>query len=234
MPGIFLKYGNYSHAVGECSVAMECTTVRREDGGALEAKWTWSISGMLQGTSPSDLSTKIAALRAAYAVDGQDVGLWISDNGTITPTADVIYNRNSLRGVKVARRPSFPQGSGAEYATYRTYAIGLEWETSESGGSLLAWSQTLDQSGNGGPDWGYGNVPLVGRPQRQQYSQVSLVTIVQSGTAVGNGAYPVAASPLYPAYELGKSRRVTMRQPSRLSREREISWSYTFIFPGPV
>lgn len=230
MSGLYLKFGSYQHEANECAVVIARESVQSPDGVQSAIRERWSISGRLQKDTQAELTTAIRALEAAYSTGNKDVGLHLS---TGAATAHGVLNRQTVRGTRVTQPPSFPEGAGAEYSTFRNYTIGLEWEIPDPTTSLLSWAESITFEGTGGPNWGF-LIPLVGPPQQQMFSQASEVRAVQSGRAIGNGAYPTPPPPIWPAFELGPARRVAPSLPSFRSNEREISWSYTFLFPGAV
>src|SRR4029077_8154957 len=89
----------------------------------------------------------IAALRSAYNVNGLDLGLYLDDG--VTPTDHVLASSTTLGGTRVTAL-EFPNGSGAEYSTFRSYSITVEADTPDTSQNLLDFSETLSFAGTGG------------------------------------------------------------------------------------
>ena len=164
---------------------------------------------------------------AAYSVNKKDLIFYDNDGNR---TAHYIYNRDTTDGVFITQPPSFPDGAGAEYSTWRNYTIVVEFTTTAEGSNLLAQAEAITYQGNGGPNWGW-LVPLIGEPQQQTFTQRSLVTVTQRGRATGYKNYPTASNPIYPKYLLNPSRTIDREFPNIDSEERVVSWSYTMQLP---
>src|SRR5262245_3127403 len=137
---MYLKYGAYQHAANEASVVISKQGLFSEAGIARGVRERWTIQGRLQAADPTSLSAAIAALEAAYRLQGQDAGFYF-DNGQAS--SHVLRSAGTVGGVRVVVPPSFPQGQGAEYSTFRSYTIVLEAERLDSGNPLLAWDEVL-------------------------------------------------------------------------------------------
>jgi hypothetical protein len=222
---MYLQYRNYRHDNNECQIVVTKDPVFSEAGRKSMLRVRMDVMGEIFEDNVSTITSKLQALEEAYRYDYGDVWLY-TDSGQ--RTAHGTNNGNTINGVRVASPPNYPKGDGVEYAAGRTYTLALEWEEVARGPALLAWAETFSIQGDGGPDWRY-FVPLEGIPQPQVLSQRSVVTMTQSGYAVGRGAYPLPSAPLYPAYMHGPSRRRDPELPSAGSIERRISWSYTFF-----
>lgn len=230
MSTIYFRYGTHSHAVGECKVLEDKETIFSADGVAEYTACRWDVQGMLVRATQAEITSAIASIRNAYAANGKDAGLYFTGGGA---TGLVIKNANTIRGVRVVRRPHFPAAEAGQYSTFINYALALEWEESPTVG-LVSHSQAIEHEGDGGADWGM-VVPVTGGPLASQKTERTPVTVCQSGVAVGSGGYyPVASSPIWGASPPlhGPSTRTSYRKLSGPGRERETSWSYTFIFPS--
>lgn len=233
---MYLKYGNYQHAANEASVVITKQALFSEAGlprGTLER---WSIQGQLHAADGAGLTVAIGSLQAAYAIQGQDVGFYFDDG---QPTSHRIQSAATNGGVRVAAPPSFPQGRGAEYTTFRNYTITLEAEWLDAQASLLSWHEVLQFRG-GGPQFGFLE-PINGLPVKQLLKQATTYQVTQSGAAVGYLAYPVPAGPLWPQAEQLERREVRYETPRRLGppgnptfSHYRVSWSYSFADAGPL
>src|SRR4029079_17459158 len=98
------------------------------------------VTGIKHAASQAALTTALGDLRAAYNVNGRDVGLYLDDGVTLTDHA--LPSGAALGGVRVTGL-AFPRGDGAEYSTFRTYRLTLEADFPDSAGKLLQCEQSL-------------------------------------------------------------------------------------------
>ncbi len=235
---MFLKYGSYTHSANEVSVAISRTPRYDEHDRILSMIERWEIDGRLAADTQAALTTAINALEAAYETQGQNVGLYLDDGTTLTSHA--ITSADTIGGVRVVEGPSYPDGRGAEYSTFRNYRIALEAETDIApGNTLLFWEERIETTGGGGRFVMLQT--LTGSPQKQIVAQATPYRAIQSGRAVGYGAYPLPASPLWPASEHVDQRQVGRRSPRRRGptgqasyEEWEVVWSYSFEDVAPL
>jgi hypothetical protein len=233
---MFLKYGDYQHASGEVSVVITKQGIFADAAILRGVRERWDLQGRLQAESPAALSTALEELAAAYAFQGQDVGFYFDDG---TPSSHQITSSATNGGVRVVSPPSFPQGKGAEYSTFRTYSIALEAEVLDENASLIAWHERLNFSG-GGPQFAYLQ-PINGLPIKQLLKQSTPYRATQSGEAVGMYAYPTPAAPLWPAAEHVNLREMHYELPKRMGEsssatftEYRVTWSYQFESATPL
>lgn len=233
---MYLKYGTYRHAPGEVSVAISKQGIFSDAGISRGVRERWEIQGRLQAADQSSLSTAIAALVAAYSQQAQDAGFYFDND---QPTSHVIVSAASNGGVRVIGPPSFPQGKGAEYSTFRTYTIALEAEWLDPTATLLSWNETLSFDG-GGPQVIFLE-PINGLPQRQLLKQATTYRAAQSGRAVGYLGYPFPPAPLWPAAEHVDRRQIRYELPDRSGpigaatyTQFGITWSYSFEDAAPL
>lgn len=218
-----LRYGSYNHAAGECIVSISRVERANESGLSYGYTETWTIDGMLVGSSQADLTTKIQALEAAYASGGFDLTL-VDDLGNDTPHKMV--SANAIEGVKVVK-PSYPMGEGAEYTTFRHYTIvaTADFDVIESGG-LISWGETLTFSG-GGAQYVW-QQPLSGPPIKQQVATATPYRLIQSGSATGRSGYPTPAPYVLPAGDLIEMPTISKTGPGAGNYNFVISWTYVF------
>lgn len=233
---MYLKYGNYQHSANEASVVISKEGLFSESGIARGVRERWQIQGRLQAADQAALGNAIAALTTAYSQQAQDVAFYL-DNGQ--KTAHAINNAATAGGVRVVSPPSFPEGRGAEYSTFRNYAIVLEAELPDPAATLLSWTEVLSFKG-GGPQFGFLE-PINGLPQKQWFKQFTSFRVAQSGQAVGLWGYPLPPAPLWPEAEHVDQREVRYELPRRRGSggsatyaEFKVSWSYTFQDAGPL
>jgi hypothetical protein len=229
---MIFKYGNYSHANNEVSLTAMVRLIKSKRGQTQFVKHTWNLQGVLQAETQAALTTALTILEDAYGDDGKDAGLYL-DNGT-TATNLVLDSSAASGGVRILQKPSFPVGNGAEYSTFRTYTIVLEADFVETSTGLLDFTETIDFIGTGGPRFVYLPV-LNGLPQRQLVNQRTVQRVVQFGSALGHGTYPVPPPPKWPFAEKEDLRRIRAVSPLNLNgtlTEFRIDWHYTFESGG--
>lgn len=236
---MILAYGSYRHALAEAGISIQRETLFATTGVPTAIRERWRIDGVLQAESPVAVTRAIQELQTAYARQAQDVALYLPD-GT-TPSAHVISSRDTIGGVRVTRPPSFPQGRGAEYSTFRSYTIELEADlpVSREANLWLRWEEALSFSG-GGPRWVY-LATLAGPPVRQQVQEATPYRATQSGRAVGYREYPTPAAPIWLAAWHQDTSTITRRLPRRIGSgaaatetEFEITWLYQFESAAPL
>lgn len=236
---MYLKYGTYTHALDESSLVISKDTLLTDGNLPRAVRHRWQVSGLLIADSQAALTTAIAALEAAYAKPGQDATLLLDDGSTAT--AHKLVSSQAVGGVIVTQPPSYPLGTGAEYAAGhgRSYTLALEAEIPITGTyaiETLSWDETLTFSG-GLPR--YVHLELRnGPPQKQLVSQATTYRASQSGRAVGYRNYPSVPAPLWSD---PLDRNVTRRVPkttglgsNRTLSEFEVSWNYSFESAFPL
>ncbi len=233
---MYLKYGNYQHAANEVSVVISKQGLFSEAGIARGVRERWDIQGRLQAGDQASLSAAMDALAAAYAIQGQDVGFYFDDGAA---SSHRIVSRNADGGVRVVVPPSFPQGKGAEYSTFRTYSLAVEADLLDYQAGLLSWTESLSFQG-GGPRFGFLQ-PVNGLPQKQLLVQSTTYRAAQSGSATGYFAYPTPPAPIWPEAEHVDQREVRYELPKRSGptasatyTQFKVSWSYHFEDAGPL
>jgi len=233
---MYLKYGSYQHASGETAVVITKQGLFTDTGIARGVRERWDIQGRLQAASPAAVTTALNALAAAYAVQGLDIGFYEDDN---TPTSHFIDSSATNGGVRVVSPPSFPQGRGAEYSTFRTYTLSVEAEWLAADQTLLNWRETLRFTG-GGPQFAFLQ-PITGVPVKQVLRQATTYKATQSGEAVGFQSYPSPPGPIWPTAEHVQQRQIHYELPRRMGKtglatltDYKISWSYEFESATPL
>jgi hypothetical protein len=220
-----LSYGSFSSADAECTVSIR----RKAEFDARGQRWlvrhTWQVSGFLQATGTA-LAEAIAALEAAYSVDGNDL--------TLGPHS--LISSQCLGGTRVIEPPYYPEGRGAELSTYRSYGITVEGMVLTGDGELKEWTETLSLSGDGSPRVIFLPV-LNGPPVKQVVQQQTTYRGVQSGRAIGLSTWPTPPPPLFPDAIHGDQTRIDRTDPEWLAGDKvnyAISWNYVFESADPL
>lgn len=236
-----LKYGSYTHDQDEAAIAISKTTNFNNIGIAFSYTERWAITGRLMVADTGDpdvdqpaLTTAINSLVAAYNVDNRD--LTLLRNTGATPTSHRLVSQAAIGGTRVVERPHFPEGSGAQYSTYRDYRIVVEAEipVSQAGDEIVEWHETLSFTGTSGMRTVHLEL-RTGLPQKQIVSQRTVAKATQSGRAVGRRGYLLPQPPIFPADELFYARQVTYESPeakgigsTRVYVDWPTEWRYEF------
>lgn len=223
-----LRYGNFTHAVGETAIAIHKDVLRTEGGVAYAVTERWDVTGMLlsQSGSPIEMKRLIDAVTQAYSYDGWDLILLLPDG---KPSSHALYSGRTIGGTRVVRRPSFPDGGRSQHVTVRTYTLAVEAEVRLTSDALLAFEEVVSFSG-GGPRYGFLE-PKWGPPVKQQWKRYTPFRAEQSGRAVGLFGYPAIPLPIWPAAMLEQSANPVYRSPRRRGStyaEYEVTWHYQF------
>lgn len=230
---MILKYGSYIHADAECAVVITKRPEYSPRGVRKSVRETWTIAGVMQANSQSELTAALAALRSAYNVNGQDVGLYLGDGTTLSN--HFMNSGNALGGVRVTAF-DFPKGEGAEYSTFRSYSITLEADFPDTFPNLLDYHEAISFKGTGGRRKVFLET-LDGPPQMQIAAQRTTYKATQKGKAVGAGTWPAPSAPLWPFAELEDHRTIdydTPRVAGRHVTELAVSWNYAFESVTPL
>jgi len=229
---MYLKYGNYTHPLGEAGIVITKEVIENEANEPYAVRERWNISGMVIGTSASNIRTQLAALDTAYSANGKNLSLLMPDK---TESTHRMISSSCTGGVRVIQRPSFPNGGGAEHVTKREYTIVLEGIVQLSASqSILSFEEVLSFSG-GGPVYGHLQ-PLEGTPIKQLRKQSAPYRATQEGQAVGLYRYPVVPSAIWPGdlTEKPRVRRYSPRKKGSDYYEYKISWAYEFEAAYPL
>jgi hypothetical protein len=221
------QYGSYQHDEGECQVQINRVNTHTDSGVRTKVVDRYTVTGRIHGTSADDLSSKIRAMQNAYSYDNKSFGL--------SGTAHTVNARDAI--IKVVEGPSFPEGAGGQYTTYRDFTIVIEAsQTARNAlGSSRTYSETITVSG-GGPRYVFIEV-LNGPPQKQMPVRQTVCVITQEGQATSPSSHPSAASPLFPGL-LMESPTIRKNRPQLIngipSEPYTTSWSYRFGSPTRV
>lgn len=236
---MIVKFGTFAHDNNEVALSIGNTSKLNEAGAIEFFTETWDLDGFLQADDQLGLNAKIKALEDAYATGGKDLSL-LFDNGS-TLSAHFMSNSQSLGGTRIVSPPSYPEGTGAEYTTFRRYNITVAADFLPSGSfrvKFLDFQERLTFTG-GGPRFIMLQA-LNGPPQRQRVAERTAFRLVQSGSQIGQTRRFPPNPPLFPQDEHRDQRQITEGGPvrnasGRLARFTEFStsWQYTFEAINP-
>lgn len=188
-----LQYGGYTHDAGECAVQRKVQPTFSRSRQIVGFVERWDISGqIIDAGGPTAIATKLAAIDAAYAIQGQNLSLIDSASNVILS----LPSSTSISGTHVIK-PSLPDGAGAEWASGLKYQLTVEAEyATATASTIIVLQETMAASG-GGPVYAWRR-PIGQVPIRQQVSNYSPYQLVQSGYAIARGLFPTAPAPLFP------------------------------------
>lgn len=228
---MIVRYGSYSHADAECTVAVSQSALENDAGQYYARRVTWTITGRLQADTPAALAAALVALELAYSVWYGDLGLF--DGNTMVMG---LLNGGSLTGVKIVQPPSYPSGEGAQLTTFLDYVIVATADYPAGAGQnlLKSFTETLAFSG-GGPRLAAVecvNVP----PQEQVLALYTAYRATQTGQAVGMYGYPPVPPPLFPGKQevAGQPTFSSPRLRNGVYVDWPVSWSYSFVSATPL
>ena len=235
-----LTYNGYSHEENEVWFNIQKLNEFSPRGRPMKQHQTWTIRGVLIGTSESDLTNKINALESAYSIGGGDLLFYGNSN---TVTAHAMRSSYSTNGVQIGRIQWLEGnkgiwGSGTEYQNKRSYQIVARAEYLATGDNIVSYHTTISAKGNCGPNklW---QGSLTGTPQQQIVQLFTTQKIAQMGRAIGLTGYPIPDGPLWP----GIPENEDLRNPSydsplrvgiNISTHWPVSWKYFFESSTPL
>ncbi|HEV3341468.1 MAG TPA: hypothetical protein VG125_13955 [Pirellulales bacterium] len=236
---MFLAYGSHAHQAGECDVSIDRVVFKSTGQVPLSVLETWTIKGLLTSQiGPTDIDAQIAALKAAYAIDGQDLVLYMPDG--VTPTSTVLRSSSCLGGTRVEMAPSFPGGRPAERVGFVGYTIKVVGEIPVTTGNVLTDYHESIKARGGTPVIGYLE-PAVGIPVPQLFKQTSTFKVVQDGHATGYNFAPQigvdVGIPIWPAFILPQQTELNAESPDRqitAYKNYKVSWHFEFESVTPL
>lgn len=234
---MYLQYGNYQHAANEASVGITRQGVWSDAGILTGWREQWRISGFLQAADQESLTIAILALVQAYSIQGQDLGLYL-DSGLLS--SHYLLSAGTKAGTRVTEGPTFSQGEGAEYSTFRSYQITVEAESQIVVPGMLAFYETLNFQGTGGPRFVHLE-PLDGLPVKQITHLSSVCRVTQQGEAIGQSTWPAPSPPIWPEALQQDRVQITRKSPKRMGpigqpiyTEFPVTWNYSFESATPL
>ena len=115
-----LKYNAYAFSPTP-KLTVEREPLGNADGAQQAYRETWTLRGELLGAQAS-LKTQVEALEAALAANGGDLTLYADDVVTVLRQ---LLNSGCAGGTHIVKAPNFAEMSGAVFATYLPYEIGV-------------------------------------------------------------------------------------------------------------
>jgi hypothetical protein len=159
----------------------------------------WDIVGYVRATTRDLLNDAIATVEAAFRANGGDLKI-VDSLGTVTN--HLLLNSSTLNGnnpVQFAWIVTPP--TPGEFVLRRSFRLRVVGQTAPLDYShpLMEWHESLRYMGTGGSvvKW---RPSLTGVPMAQIVQVASTVTVIQRGTALGIGDYPVPPDPYFPLF----------------------------------
>lgn len=226
-------YGTYEHQDNTIQIA----TVRKAVFGRTNLRTHYAIQMMIRGVlrqpdgNVEELTAKLQALEAAYAVDDQSFILYDNNNEA---TVHQIDKDQTLNGVRVVSFRYVP-GARAEYFNRRSYEIILQAEILDPESQLVHWQESIALLAPGTTDFVI-QESLASTALYQQTAAFTKMAIRQSGSAIGLESYPTFPDPYYPGFM--KPRPFLQQSETPLNwglhahTHYPIRWSYHFEAPS--
>ncbi len=232
---MYLKKGDYTHPIGEPQIAISKLPVLDGRGIPVAHTVTWNIQGQLQGSGQSDMDAKIEAFLEAYSRQNEDIVFLLSDG--VTESQHTLKVRDTVGGVFVTNGPNFPDGSGAEYATKRTFDVQVSAEVPVDGAvnAIMSFNETLATSG-GGPRYGFTET-ATGLPVKQTLRSYTTYRATQSGSVTGYGTWPTPPLPIFGSANLEEAPRISRQSPEWKGTSYTsftVTWEYKYASASPL
>lgn len=237
---MYLSYNGYNHAENEVGLHIVKQAVYGPSGRRQFERQSWTITGVvISNVSESDLSSKMAALEAAYSTNGGNLVLY-GNSGTATNHQ--LLSAGTTNGTQVKSLQWLPGnpgiwGMGTEYVNKRSYRITVEAERPWYDDNLVYYQSTLSATGTCGPKRVWVR-SLTGLPQQQTTQLYTTQMVVQSGMNIGLVNSIPQDDPLFPLYEHVDRRRIAPGSAQRLginiSTHYPTRWMYFFESPLPL
>lgn len=227
---VYLQYGAYRHDDFEVTVSIQRQAIDAGGGRYVGVTETWNVTGRLYADDPAALRLRVLALEAAYATWHRDLVLY-GDNNLVLHE---LRNRGSTTGVKIVVPISYPDGTGAQYSTFRDYTFTATADYPVGNGLVLRdFQESIRRSG------GHRRLVAlecaVGPADVQVVCQQTAYRVAQSGSATAYRGLPSAPPPYWPQWL--ESADVVDVAPQRANGELSgagVQWNYTFVSPVPL
>lgn len=228
---MYLYYRGFLFDNNEIEYTRSKDAVRNGNGQVQYIREIWQCKGKRHAASQSALITALGLVENALAYNGGDVGIYLDDATTLTN--DFIVSSQTLGGVRITKF-AYPEGTGAEFSTFRTFTFEIEADHPITLGVPfnLTYNEQVTFEGNGGPRIIYLDV-LEGPPQGQIVQQQTSFRAVQSGSATASFDYPVENPPIWPDALKGPESSVVKRYDLGRS-EFGMTWNYVFESADPL
>ena len=227
---MILQWGNYNFGLNSAEVMIDRSDQLDEAQNAWAYEERWKVRVFLDNPTASavTMAANLARLEQAFSSNGKDLKLLLA-NGT--PSHHVLLNSQTIGGTRITKRPSYPEGKGYQYGTFRTVDFEVAALVPVSNrSSLTSFIETLSTEG-GGPRYGHLE-PLTGSPIKQLLKRNTIWRAVQQGSAVGRDGWPQPPAPLWPdALVDPQGFGIQKQSPSRIGDSwvnYQVSWTYLF------
>lgn len=240
---MILKYGGYTHEQGECEIIINKNAIEDDNGFQIGYSVAWDVKGRILADESlvtladkqADITSKLAALEAAYSQNGYNALIYLPDG--VTLSNHVIYAKQAIAGTRI-KSFGYPEGTGAQYVNYRDYSLQIfaEIVNDDGGGGAqpTTYTESFSITGTGGPKF----VTLEmrnGPPIQQVVTQMTMVKASQTGSITSRFGYGTPSSPWWPNHQKleanSVTRTVTGTYPNATYK---INWSYAFESIGPL
>lgn len=232
---MFVKYGFFQHPINLVGITTNSDVQTNERNVGVAINHVVNIEGQLRNTStnPKDLDSIIRSMEQAYSSPGYDFGLFHDDG---TETVHTWYSHNTIGGIRPMLL-SYPKYQGAEYVTFRSFQVRLEFKTPMFVTSFLSFTETLSIEGGGAT---FDVKPVnFGPGVRQKTRTHNPCRATQSGSATARFVHPEPPKPIWEfalAESVPKITRETrpvgsQRYGNLVLEECVTNWQYDYVWP---
>ena len=230
-----LKWGSYLFGVSAAAIVNRTVAIMSEwTGTPLRYHTEYDVTAYLDVTGSGATAQKAASVaevkfRAAMATPYQNF-TFSCDDGTASSMS--LLNSDTMTGIRT-KNVSSEETQGSEFTTVRTMKFTLEAEylITNDVNAIVSYHESINVVGNGKAmrKWRFpiNNAPGV----RQVVTPYSLVTMTQSGEAVGHLRYPSPPPPQYPLLMVNEQVSDGSDNPKFMGQgfvNYPVKWSYKF------
>ena len=229
------RYGGYYHdvnSVGFNSYSREF--VKSPTGYNHYMRLTVELEAKIIRSTISLIMAELNLLRAAYSVGGYSF-FFYDDSGNALPWG--FDSSLSIGGTTILKPVSHGAILGSHGVNFLKCQVTLQADFMESfsANQYLTFTESIQFSGSGRP-LKVKRLPATGAPFKQQVTEQSWYTAVQSGSLSSTTANPSPPDPIFPDYWDGDESDYQITRPSMVTQrgsiiESGVSWSYRFSSP---
>lgn len=216
---MILKWGSYAHGQNEVGVKIRKRGMFDQFQRQIGVQEEWHIVGNVKASTQAGITTKLAALEAAYTgqnKDCKDLVLYL-DDGT-TKTQHQIDNSGTFGGTHVVDfgYMSGPWKMGTEYSNRRSFYVIIRGETRWGNVSdVYSYRERFKQVGTGATRWSMMHSLNI-LPVPQALNMYTSSKYVQQGVMVCRGQYPTVPAAYYPALVHGDLTQIEYLTPEEI------------------
>ena len=229
---MYVKWGDFRFEYAGCELVIDRQPQLDAAQNPIGFEEVWRMRYLLPNPTGNQgvMTSKLRELEQAFSRGGKDLRLLLSDGSS--DSNHVLLSKNTQGGTRVTKPPSYPEGKGYQYGTFRTVDIEVTAfipVAANSRSALASFVETLSYQG-GGPRYGHLE-PVVGLPIKQKLKQATVWRARQQGVMIGLYSYPTTIPlPIWPD-ALIESQGVEIGPVGRVGNTLmnfQVQWTYNF------